>query len=142
MSYASCPTAVVNAPVDLVWALLMDPAGWGSVFDVRATGIDPLGPAVVGQKVCGETGPRTFHLKLTFRMIDIDPDHHRLRLEVNLPFGLTVHEDLSRTPLDDTHCRVDYHCDFNLPKGWRGTLMRALMNRRLDAGPRDSLSRL
>jgi len=29
MSYASCPTAVVNAPVEIVWALLADPAGWG-----------------------------------------------------------------------------------------------------------------
>jgi DNA-directed RNA polymerase alpha subunit len=25
----SCPTAVINAPVDVVWALLIEPAAWG-----------------------------------------------------------------------------------------------------------------
>jgi hypothetical protein len=142
MFYASCPTAVVNAPADIVWALLVEPAGWGSVFDMRVAGIDPPGPAIVGQKVCGETGLRIFHLKLWFSMKGIDPDHHRLRLEVKLPFGLTVHEDLGCTPLDDTHRRVDYRCNFDFPTGWRGTLMRVLMKRRLDDGPKDSLSRL
>jgi hypothetical protein len=140
MPYVSCPTAVINAPVDVVWALLIEPAAWGGVFDVRVGRIDPPGPAIVGQKISGETGLRILHLKLTFRMIEIDPDHHRLRMDVNVPLGLTVHEDLRCTPLDDTHCRVDYHCDF--PKGWRGTLMRGLLNRRPDAGPEDSLSRL
>jgi hypothetical protein len=142
MSYASCPTAVVNAPVDIVWALLMHPAGWGSAFDVRVASVDPPGPAIVGQKVCGETGLRILHLKLTFQMMEIDPDHRRLRLEVNLPFGLIVHEDLRCTPLDADHCRVDYRCDFSFPKGWRGTLIRGLLGPRLDTGPRNSLSRL
>jgi hypothetical protein len=59
-----------------------------------------------------------------------------------LPFGLAVHENLSCAPLNEIHCRVDYRCDFDFPRGWRGTLMRVLMNRRLDAGPSDSLSRL
>jgi hypothetical protein len=138
MSYASCPTAVVNAPADIVWALLTDPACWGGVFDMRVAGIDVPGPAIIGQKVCGTTGPRIFHLKLAFRMMEIDPDHHRPRREVKLPFGITVEEDLRCTPLDDIHCRVDYRCNFDFPTGWRGTLM----NQRLDAGPRDSLSRL
>ena len=142
MPSASCPTAVVNAPVDVVWALLADPTGWGSVFDLRVVSIDPPGPALVGQTISGETDLRILHLKLKFRMIEIDPDQHRLRLHVNLPFGLTVHEDLGCTPLDDTHCRVDYRCNFDFPKGWRGTLMRVLINRRLDSGPEHSLSRL
>jgi hypothetical protein len=142
MPFASCPTAVVNAPAEVVWALLMDPAGWERVFDGRVAGIDPPGPAVVGQKVCGETGPRIFRLKLTFRMMEIDPDHHRLRLEVKLPFGINVEEDLRCTALDDIRCRVDYRCNFDFPRGWRGSLVRVLLNRRLDAGPEDSLSRL
>ncbi len=45
MSYASCPTAVVNAPVGIVWALLVDPVGWGHVFDVCIDGPDPPGPS-------------------------------------------------------------------------------------------------
>jgi hypothetical protein len=69
----SCPTAVINAPVDVVWALLIEPAAWGGVFDVRVGSIDPPGPAIVGQRISGETGLRILHLKLTFWMIEIDP---------------------------------------------------------------------
>ena len=142
MRYVSCPTAVVNAPVDVVWALLMQPSVWEGVFDVRVGSIDPPGPAIVGQKISGETGLRILHLKLTFRMIEIDPHQHRLCLDVHLPFGITVHEDLSCTPLAADRCRVKYHCDFAFFEGWLGALMRVLINQRLDAGPRDSLSRL
>jgi Polyketide cyclase / dehydrase and lipid transport len=142
MPYASCPTAIVNAPAELVWALLMAPAGWGGVFDLRVASVDPPGPAVAGQRVRGETGPEIFHLKLTFRTVEIDPDQYRLRLDVNLPFGLAVREEIRCTPLDDAHCRVNYHCNFDFPGGWRGTLMRLLLNRRLDSGPENSLFRL
>jgi len=120
----------------------MAPAGWGNVFDVRVTSVDPPGPAAAGREVWAETGPEILHLKLTFRMIEIDPDQYRLRMDVNLPFGLAVHENIRCTPLDDTHCRVDYRCNFDFPSGWRGALLRRLLSRRLDSGPEDSLSRL
>ena len=142
MPYVSCPTAVINAPVDVVWALLMEPAAWGGVFNVRVGSIDPPGRAIVGQKICGETGLRILHLKLTFRMIEIDLDHHRLCLDVQLPFGIMVHEDLSCTPLDADHCRVDYRCNFDFPRGWRGSLAKILIHHGFDSGPEDSLSRL
>jgi hypothetical protein len=142
MRYVSCPTAVINAPVDVVWALLIEPAEWGGVFDVRVGGIDPPGPAIVGQRIGGETGPRILHLKLTFRMIKIDPYQHRLCLDVHLPFGITVHEDLSCTPLDVGHCRVDYRCNFDFPRGWRGPLAKVLIHHGFDSGPEGSLSRL
>ena len=106
MSYASCPSAVVDAPVDIVWALLVAPAGWESVFDMRIVSVDPPGPAAAGQEVRGETGPEILHLKLTFRMMEVDPDRYRLRFRVNLPFGLIVDEDMRCMSLDETHCRV------------------------------------
>jgi Polyketide cyclase / dehydrase and lipid transport len=142
MSYASCPTAIVNVPVDIVWALLTDPAGWGHVFDVRINSVDPPGRAVAGQKIAGETGPRLFHLKLVFLVIETDAERHRLVMDIKLPFGIAVREDLKCTPLDADHCRVDYQCDFNFPKGWRGALTRMLLNREMSAGHVDSLSRL
>jgi hypothetical protein len=142
MSYLSCPTTVINAPLDLVWALLVTPADWASVFDVRLVGVDPPGPAVAGQVVHGETGFAMFHLKLTFRVREIDPKSHHLGLDVKLPFGLGVREDIQCTPLDERHCHVHYRCDFDFPAGWRGAAMRAVLGRRLDSGPADSLSRL
>jgi hypothetical protein len=74
----SCPTAVINAPVDVVWAFLIEPVAWGGVFDARVGSIDPPGPAIVVQGISGETGLQILHLKLTFRMIEIDPYQHRL----------------------------------------------------------------
>jgi hypothetical protein len=142
MSYASCPTAVIDAPVEVVWALLTDPAGWGHVFDVRIRGVNPPGPAVAGQEIAGETGPRLFHLRLAFRVIETDAERNRLVMDIKLPFGMAVREELNCTPLDADHCRVNYHCGFDFPKGWRGMLTRVLMSWEMNAGPVDSLSRL
>jgi Polyketide cyclase / dehydrase and lipid transport len=142
VSHESCPTALVNAPVELVWSLLMAPGGWGNVFDIRVLTVDPPGRAVVGQLVHGETGPRILHLRLTFRMVEIDPQHHGLWLDVDLPFGIAVRENIRCTSLDGSHCRVDYRCNFDFPAGWRGAIMRGLLSRALYSGPEDSLSRL
>jgi Polyketide cyclase / dehydrase and lipid transport len=142
MRYASCPTAVVEVPVDRVWALLMAPAGWGDVFDMRLLGVDPPGRAAVGQVIRGETGLKILHLRLAFRMLEIDSERHRLRMTVDLPFGLVVDEEIGCTSLDHRRCRVAYRCNFDFPGGWRGAALRTLLARRLDSGPADSLSRL
>src|SRR5258708_10012143 len=142
MPYASCPTAVVDAPVEVVWALLVEPAGGGNVLDVRINSVDPPGPAAAGQKVAGETGPRFFHLKLTFQVIEIEAKRHRLVMDIQLPFGVAVYEDLRCTTLDAGQCRVDYHSGFEFPPRRRCALARVLMGRELDAGPVASLSRL
>jgi hypothetical protein len=140
MSYASCPTAIVNAPIEVVWALLTDPAGWGHVFDVRIKSVEPPGPAVAGQEIAGETRP--LHLNIAFRVIEADAAHHRLVMDIKLPFGIAVREDLDCTPLDADHCRIAYHCGFDFPGGLRGTLTRLIMSREMNSGPVDSLSRL
>ena len=142
MSYASCPTAVVNAPADVVWALLTQPAGWGDIFDVRISAVDPPGPAATGQRIAGETGPRLIHLKLVFQVIEVAVEHYRMVIDVRLPFGIVVHEDLRCRALDGSRCRVDYHCGFDFPSGWRGALARLLTGRGREAGPIDSLSHL
>lgn len=146
MSYASCPTAVVNAPADLVWALLIQPAGWGDVFDVQITAVDPPGPAATGQRIAGETGPKLFArlvaLTLMFQIVEVDAEHHRMVIDVRLPFGISVHEDLRCTAIDARRCRVYYHCGFEFPSGWRGALARVLTGRGRETGPIDSLSRL
>jgi hypothetical protein len=35
---------VIDTRVDVAWALLMNPAAWGGVFDMRVGSIDPPGP--------------------------------------------------------------------------------------------------
>jgi hypothetical protein len=142
MTDTSCPTAVVNAPVELVWMLLVNPAGWGDFFDIRITAIDPVGPAMVGQRIYGESGPLLLHLKLEFHYVEIDAAHYALGLNVKLPFGITVREVLNCVPLEQNQCRVSYHCAFGFPTGWRSAIARVVMRRELATGPRDSLSRL
>ena len=142
MAYASCPTSIIDAPVEIVWTLLTRPGGWGDFYDVRIASIEPTGPAVVGQTVIAESGPRLLHLKLEFRFIKIDAVNYNVGLDVRLPFGITVREDLSCVPLGQDKCRVNYRCDFGFPSGWRGAVARFLTRRELDSGPVDSLSRL
>src|SRR5215469_5271563 len=133
MKYASCPTAVVNAPVDVVWRLLTEPAGWGDFYDVRITDVVPPGPAVVGQKIYGQTGCY-LRFRLQFEFLKIEPTCHVLVFAVQLPFGISVREDMDCVPLNLTQCRVSYHCNFDLPDGWRGVLLRLILRGELDRG--------
>jgi hypothetical protein len=142
MAFLSCPTSIVNAPVEIVWGLLTRPAEWGDFFDVRVTSVEPPGPAVVGQTVLAESGPRLLRLALEFRFTKIDTVTHELGIDVRFPFGVTVREDLSCVPVGQDQCRVNYHCGFGFPEGWRGMVARLLMHRELSSGPIDSLSRL
>jgi hypothetical protein len=142
MKYASCPTGVVNAPVEVVWTLLTHPEGWGDFYNVRITAADPAGPAVVGQTVFAQSGPEFLHLKVQFRFTEIDALNYKLGFDARFPFGVTVREDMSCIPLGQQQCRVNYHCGFGFPTGWRGAVLHFLMRRRLDSGPADSLARL
>jgi hypothetical protein len=142
MTYSSCPTSIVNAPVEIVWSLLTRPEEWGDFYDVRVSSVEPAGPAAVGQIVLAESGPRLLHLALEFRFTKINAANYELGLDVKFPFGITVREDLSCVPIGRDQCRVNYHCDFGFPAGWRGTVARFLMRREVKSGPVDSLSRL
>jgi hypothetical protein len=132
----------VNAPIDVVWKLLTEPAGWTEFFDIRITRIDPSGPAVVGQRIYGESGPRFLRLVVTLEYTEIDAARRTIGLNVQLPLGVTVREDLSCSAVGDTQCRVNYHCHFGLPTGWRGAIVRMVLRRELEVGPADSLLRL
>lgn len=63
-------------------------------------------------------------------------------MDVKLSLGLTVHEALDCIPLASERCRVNYHCHFGFPDGWRGRFMRILLSRGLKTGPTESLLQL
>jgi hypothetical protein len=140
--YASCPTDVVAAPVEVVWSLLMDTPRWGDFFDLRDVVADPPGRAAVGQSVTGHSGPRAFRFVVAFQIVMIDETAHRLCARVDMPFGLRVDEDLDVTPLPNRQCRIRYHCNFTLPSGLRGRVLKMLLGKELVDGPLDSLARL
>jgi hypothetical protein len=138
----SCPTALVNAPIDVVRKALTEPARWTEFLDIRVTRIDPPGPAVVGQRISGESGPRFLRLIVALEYTEIDAARRTIGLNVQLPLGVTVREDLSCSAVSDTQCRVNYRCHFGFPTGWRGAIARVALRRELEVGPTDSLSRL
>ena len=109
MTHTSCPTAIVDAPIELVWSLLTNPAGWGEFFDLRVTAVIPPGPAAIGQIVEAITGTRFLPLKLRFEIVDIDAANHDLRIDGALPFGLRIREDMTCRSLDKASCRVTYN---------------------------------
>ena len=140
--YASCPTAIVKAPIEVVWQLLTEPSRWDEFFDVRRVTVTPPGSASVGQVVRAESGPRLLRLKISFQFLEIEQSRHRLLINVDLPLGIIVREDLNCMPFEEDQCRVNYGCNFEFPHGWRGALARLFLHQEVDAGPADSLFRL
>ena len=123
-------------------------ARYGRVDDYRVSkgsgSLDAAAMLIVlaGQRIFGESGPRWLHLTVTLAYTAIDVSQRSLRLEVQMPLGIAVREELSCSPISDRQCRVNYHCHFSLPSGWRGALLRLLMRREFRVGPVDSLRRL
>jgi hypothetical protein len=144
-NYTACPTGIVEAPVGVVWKLLTNLSGWGSIFDFRVTSVEPPGPAVKGQRMLAEKGPRWLHMGGSFEYTLIDEAHYKFEMDVRLGaplVRLTVHEAMDCVPLEEGRCRVNYHCHFGFPGGWRGRLTRILLSRGLKTSPADSLLRL
>jgi len=122
--------------------MLTNISGWGSFYNVRIINVAPPGPAVKGQRMLGEAGPRWLHLGLSFQYTLVDAANYKLELDARFPIGITVHEAMDCVPLEGERCRVNYHCNFDFPDGWRGLLTRVLLVRRLNDGPAESLMRV
>ena len=142
MTLVSFPTDIVDAPLETVWGLLTDPCQWSSFYDLRVARIEPPGPAKPGQRIVGESGPRWLRLGVTVTYRAIDVSRHRMDLEVQMPLGIAVKEELDCLPISERHCRVNYHCHFEVPSGWRGILLKTILWRELRVGPSNSLRRL
>ena len=141
-THLACPTAIVEAPIEMVWDLLLNTAEWGKFYDVRVLSVDPPGPATAGQRLIGNPGPSFSPLRLVFDFTEVDALHHILSFDGRLPFGIKVREKMMITPIDSARCRVNYNCDFELPTGLLGHIIWRLLGRGFDNGPIDSLSRL
>jgi Polyketide cyclase / dehydrase and lipid transport len=105
-----CPAAVVNAPIERVWAVLLDSGHYGEWADAHFTSFDPPGPAVPGQ-VMSATGREfgvTLPLKVWLLVQSIDPQNHRVVFDVDLPFGIHEVTTITCSPIDERTTRVQY----------------------------------
>lgn len=108
MSFSTCPIATVDAPVRRVWRLLADPSRYALWWDAQTHSIIPEGPAQPGQQIFAQTvalGKR-WDVHITVRAVT--PEKQQLDLLTRLPWGITVHNHITCTPLDSQHTRVSF----------------------------------
>ncbi len=104
-----CPIAVVDAPADRVWHVLIDPAGYDRWWEVRTRSIVPEGPAQPGQRI--QAGARAFFREWPLVEVTVvarDDARQALDLTTRLPFGITVHNHITCTPISATQCRLAF----------------------------------
>ncbi len=108
MGLSICPIATVAAPIELVWANLVQWERYAEWADVKVERLEPQGPASVGQTITfyGKAIGRTWHF--TFKVEEIDLDKYQLGLHVYFPFGLQEVPHISCFRINESSCRVQY----------------------------------
>jgi ligand-binding SRPBCC domain-containing protein len=108
MSLSTCPIDTVNAPVEQVWRLLADPSRYALWWDAETVSIIPEGPAQAGQRVFATTSVLGKKWKVHLTVQAVASEKRQLDLLTQLPFGITVHNHITCTPLDSQHSRVSF----------------------------------
>ncbi|MGB8645402.1 MAG: SRPBCC family protein [Anaerolineae bacterium] len=108
MSFSACPIAVVNAPVDQVWSLLSDPAGYALWWDAQTRSIAPKGPAQAGQKIDAQSKGLGKQWDVRITVESVDESKHQIDLTTRLPLNITVHNHIVCVPVDGATCRVTF----------------------------------
>ena len=73
MSMSVCPVATIAAPVERVWAMLVEPARYGFWADGTVDWIEPPGPAEPGQivKVSAPALGKRWQVTLAIDRVDV-----------------------------------------------------------------------
>ena len=108
MGLTVCPTARISAPLELVWANLVEWERYSNWTDVHPERIEPEGAATAGQTVyfAGNAFGRTW--RFMFKVETVDHERHRLDLRVFFPFGLQEKPHIACDRIDATTCQVKY----------------------------------
>ena len=106
MAVNVCPADRVQAPVEVVWELLMHPAGYGGFWDMTVERVEPEGPAAVGQRFFAWTLCR--RLRIDGEVLEVDAVRHAIRFHTALPFGLVGDNRIACSPIDAGSCMLRY----------------------------------
>ena len=101
MSIIACPTAVVPAPIERVWELIVSPtkiAEWTHTRLLTA----PDRPLQAGDRAVYGAGPG---LRAIFDVLEVEPPH-TFRVDVTMSFGIVNHEVIQLSRVDESRCRV------------------------------------
>ncbi len=108
MSFSTCPIATVNAPAERVWRLLSNPARYALWWDAQTHSIVPEGPAQAGQRIEARTKGLGKQWDIRIIVERVDQVNRQIHLKTMLPFGITVYNHITCTPLDRATCRVTF----------------------------------
>lgn len=106
MSVNVCPTDRVQAPVEVVWELLMHPAGYGGFWEMTVERVEPEGPAAVGQRIFASLLFR--RLRIDSEILEVDRVRHAIRFRTAMPFGMVGDNRISCKPIDAGSCLLSY----------------------------------
>jgi len=136
------PNAVVEAPIERVWSLLTRPDGFHLWVDAAMVAAEPEGRARPGQQLHLVTKALGWAFAITIEIAEVDAERHRLRFQVELPFGVVDDQVVTMSTAEGERTHVSYVADYSFPPGWWGQVLWALRARGLRRGTVDSLRRL
>ncbi|HEX9038639.1 MAG TPA: SRPBCC family protein [Ktedonobacterales bacterium] len=101
MPITACPATRVAAPVEYVWELLSDLRLYDLWWDARMRRIAPEGAAAPGQLAYATTRGLGRTWDVSFKVNEVDPVKHRVRIDAALPLGVVNHATITATPIDE-----------------------------------------
>jgi len=108
MALNVCPTDKVRAPIERVWELLMQPAGYSRFWDLTIERVEPEGPAAVGQKFVGWTRALGRRWRIDGEIQEVDAERHQILFRMSLPLGVVGDNRIVCTPIDGHRCTLRY----------------------------------
>ncbi len=92
----------------VVWKLLAEPANFSIWSDAQVDRVVPDGPAQAGQRVAGHARGLGINWPVQIEVRGVDAAHKTLDLTTALPFGITVDNHITVTPLNGGACQVSF----------------------------------
>lgn len=108
MPVSVCPSAVVAAPAEVVWSLLMQPETYDLWPDAHIERVTPEGSATSGQVVTAWTSALGKRWNVRLEIEQVDAGKHQIDVTTTLPLGIQAHNHLSCAPLDERSCRLQF----------------------------------
>jgi ligand-binding SRPBCC domain-containing protein len=108
MSFTTCPVAIIDAPSEKVWSLLDTPENYARWWDAETCAIIPQGSAQPGQRIFAETREFGRKWKLSVQVERIDEAGRQLDLRTSLPFGISMRNHFTCSPVGERQCLVSF----------------------------------
>ena len=108
MPVSVCPAAIVAAPAEVVWSLLMRPEAYDLWWDAHTERITPEGPATPGQLITAWTSALGKRWDVRLEIVEIDTEKRQIDITTTLPLGVQAHNHLSCAPLDASSSRLQF----------------------------------